>query len=213
MYPFSFLGGVPLQSLTLGFNSISNANILVGDASDVNDWNTFFNLPTNGTPFTSVTVVGNNVELYGGSNINLKNYLFNENSNLLSVNDEANCIITTGEAPFYNNDSLVTCNLPSLTTAGSFGFYGCLSLTAFNLPALVTAGDFCFATCESATSFNLPSCINLGSSVGNDYVFDAIYGNTITLTVPSALMTCNSGYPDGDILALQFANTVTVITV
>jgi hypothetical protein len=203
----------PSLGLILGWNNISNANLLVGDASDVNDWNTFFNLPTNGTPFTSVTVVGNNVELYGGSNIHLRNYLFNNNSNLLSVNDEANCIITTGEAPFNNNYSLVTCNLPSLTTAGYGCFINCASLTAFNLPALVTAGDGCFLNCQSATSFNLPSCINLGSNVEENFVFDGIYFNTITLTVPSALMTCNSGVPDGDILYLYVYDTLTVITV
>ena len=44
-------------------------------------------------------------------------------------------------------------------------------------------------------------------------VFTGITSNNITLTVPSALMTCNAGNPDGDIQYLQSNNTVTVITV
>jgi len=44
-----------------------------------------------------------------------------------------------------------------------------------------------------------------------DYVFTNIAGQTITLTIPSALMTCNGGNPDGDIQYLQANNTVTII--
>jgi hypothetical protein len=43
-------------------------------------------------------------------------------------------------------------------------------------------------------------------------MFYNISGETITLTVPSALMTCNSGNPDGDIQYLQANNTVTIFS-
>jgi hypothetical protein len=43
-------------------------------------------------------------------------------------------------------------------------------------------------------------------------VFFGIFGNTITLTIPATLMTCNDGKPDADIGALQKANSVTIIT-
>ena len=62
-------------------------------------------------------------------------------------------------------------------------------------------------------NINLPMCTNLGGTVGNNSVFFGISGNNITLTVPSALMTCNSGNPDGDIQYLQANNTVTIVTV
>ena len=52
----------------------------------------------------------------------------------------------------------------------------------------------------------------MGPTVDFDYVFDGIYDNIITLTVPSALMICNGGDPDGDIVDLQDNNTVTIIT-
>jgi hypothetical protein len=375
--------------LTLGWDDIANADLLVGDASNVADWNTYFDLPTNGIPFSSVIVTGNTVNLYGGSNINLRDDLFSYNLNLLSVVDEVNCIttagqfsfgdcseatlfdlpslttanaavfyncysvttfnlpsLTTGSYAFFNGctsvttfnlplltyadsycfvgcysvttfnlpsvtyaggeyvfagcssvttfnlpalttagyecfsfcSSLTTVNLPSLTTAGDYCFFACFSTTTydlpslttagqscfqssesvttfdlpslttagdscfnlcfltttFNLPSLTTAGGGCFSTCESVTTFDLPSlttagqscfyscisvttfdlpsCTNLGGTTGDNFVFDSILGNTITLTIPASRMTCDSGNPDGDIQYLQANNTVTVIT-
>jgi len=298
-------------ALKLLFDDITNANTLVGDASSVEDWNTFFDLPTYGNPFTSVEVVGNEVRLFGGSNITIKYGLMQTsfetpNTSLISINDLANCIIeienesfhycvnlesinfpvclittedgaqnygaftsctsltsinmpllenagyftfgntgittidlpsltTAGDGCFYESLSLTTVNLPSLTTAGYSCFYNCLllitvdlplletadgecfgdctSLTTINLPLLTTAGNYCFDDCTSLTTINLPLCTDLGGTVGDDSVFNNILGSTITLTVPSALMTCNIGNPDGDIQYLQANNTVTVVTV
>jgi hypothetical protein len=89
-------------------------------------------------------------------------------------------------------------------------------IETFNLPSLTIAGNGCFTYCVSVTTINLPSCTNLGKTVGDNDVFNYInlnLGNTITLTVPSALMTCNNGNPDGDIQYLQANNTVTIVTV
>jgi len=50
--------------LQLTFDDI--LNVPVASATSVTDWNTFFDLPTYGTPFTGVTVSGNTVILDGG---------------------------------------------------------------------------------------------------------------------------------------------------
>ena len=138
----------------------------------------------------------------------------------------------------FSNCALVTSfNLPNLSTAGAACFSTCSGATSFNLPSLITiygnsffvgcssASGFtiplvtnitynCFASCLSAKYFYLPSCLTLGPTVNNDdFVFLFITGNTITLTIPSALMTCNSGLPDEDIQILRANNTVTIITV
>ena len=60
---------------------------------------------------------------------------------------------------------------------------------------------------------NLDGCLNLGATVGDDLVFENIVGNGILLSVPVALMTCNSGNPDGDIIYLQTGNTVTIVPI
>lgn len=300
-------------ALRLFFYDIEDANLMVGDVTNVDDWNVFFDLPNYGNPFKSVIVDGDEVRLYGGSYITLKYGLFGNLStisrqNLFKIIDDAGCVIIIEDAAFESCIYLKEVSFPEVTTVtyvdyyGAFGdcsnlktaylpklwqlasagpFYGCsklknltlafnqvitigdnafdgcqslesisfpnvvnigstcfqqcTNLTSVNLPSLQYMGDYIFVAANSLTEINLPSllymgtyafytcpllqtitlpvCTNLGPSVGDNGVFFLISGNTITLTVPAALMTCNSGNPDGDIQYLQSNNTVTVITV
>jgi hypothetical protein len=364
--------------LVLAFNDIINANALVGDASNVNDWNTYFDLPTYGTPFSSVDVIDNSVTLFGGSGITTKFGLFSDDPNLLTVYDYAGCVVTLGDETFggiletsgvqevyfpevtetlclyccdstygvfgnchnlvsanipklsimnggefeycdnltdliinysaitylgcyaftnchslnisadfinctyigdygfqetvfsnynmpnlqfagYYSFSFVTANsdlylpsltfagegcfedsnflsvnfpqlttvgddcfynsnisslyLPSLTGVSQGAFYGVSNVTEFNLPSASVIADYSFGNCFLVKTFNLPSCTNLGYTTGNDLVFDGISGNLITLVVPSALLTCNGGNPDGDIVYLTGNSNTVLITI
>jgi len=167
----------PPDALTLGFNNISN--VPVANASSVSDWNTFFDLPTNGTPFTSVLVVGNNVNLIGGSNIDLKDNLFSNNINLISVVDNINCITTAGAACFISGTSILTLNLPSLTTAGNNCLSGCTSLQTINLPQLTTAYSGCFSGCTSLQTIDLPELI---STIGVTGLGSDLFSGCTSLT-------------------------------
>lgn len=273
VYEFKKIVGTPTPSESLSFNltfdNITSADLLVGDSSNVSDWNTFFDLPTLGTPFTSVQVVGNNVFLYGGANIKVKPTLMWNNYYpsyyLLAIDDQAGCITSVGGDAFssclalisvnlpectivYGRDdspaddyggfgycdNLTTISIPKLTTIGRFGIADCSSLsslpfpnltsvaeeglrsnsaTVLDFPLLTTIGNYAFRLCTSVQTISIPSCTALGTTVGNNEVFNSITGKTITLTVPAALMTNNSGNPDGDIQYLQANNTVTVTTV
>ena len=313
--------------LELTFDDISSANNIVGDATSVTDWNTFFDLPAYGNPFSSVTVIGNVVTLNNTGTIAIKEVLFGDENYLLKVIDTG-CVTTIGDSAFaymsslteisfpactetlydsylgwgsgcfgscYNLISInmpalitagdntfdrcssvttfdlpllitagyscfeecsavisfdlpavttvgdycffdctlattfnlpnlitageecfdycyaaITFNLPSLVTAGYNCFYDCENITTFNLPNLITAGDGCFDSCYSLTSLSIPSCTSLGTTTGYNAVFISITGQTITLTVPPALMTCNGGEPDGDIAYLGVYNSVTI---
>jgi len=233
-------------ALRLLFDDIANANSLVGDASNVSDWNSFLDLPALGSPFTSVEVVGNEVKLYGGANIKVKPALMYDEGYqyLVSIVDEIGCITSVGGDAFSYCELLTSVSLPECTIIygwqdspqtdyGGFGY--CQALTNINIPKLVTIGSYgmtdnistslnfpllttvqsyyAFGGCYNVTSINIPSCTTLGATVGNNSVFSGPSGNNITLTVPSALMTCNSGNPDGDIQDLQANNTVTIVTV
>jgi len=363
---------IPIFRLT--FTDISFANTLVGDATDVNDWNTYLDLPVNGTPFDSVIVTGNEVALYGGANVKIKNGAFGALGRppvpfLTSVIDEGGIITEIGILAFYSQSTLVTFSTPnvtiirtgaflqsgitsinfplvnnieqqafrdcvnlvtvsfnSITSLPSACFLGCSSLTNINFPLLESIGNYCFQECSSLTSIDfplvtylgshafaectslqsirfplivnlngistfgntaittltstnfpllatigqtdfgnctsltsvnlpsvfsveyygfgectaltnvqlpnvtytaqrsfrncsaltnlyMPSLSNLGSTVGDNLVFEFMTGATLTFTIPAALMTCNSGNPDGDIQYLQANNTVTIITV
>lgn len=147
------------------------------------------------------------IEAFGNGNaisfINMPNLTYADNSCFLNVDNYSGII-----------------NFPKLTYAGDrcFDMYSC---AGFNLPLVQTIGSRCFENCLYASFYNLNSCTNLGGTTG----FDAVWGNVInrtaislviTLTIPVALMTCDSGNPDGDIVYLidpAQNNTVTIITV
>jgi hypothetical protein len=259
-----------VYTLRLLFDNLANATSLIGgDVNDVAQWNIFFDLPVNGSPFTSVTIVGNEVQLIGGSNITIRERLFSPtspNTFLISIIDDG-CIvyikyggfvwntelttvslpnvitvegyafditpkvasiympelITAGEEAFGSdisypspgsNPVLTSISFPKLETAGAYCFYGYRNVTTINLPKLKSIGQYGFSDCLGVTSISMPVCTDLGGSCfTNTGVFDSIAGQFITLTVPTALMTCNVGSPDKDIQDLQSLNTVTVITV
>jgi hypothetical protein len=110
--------------------------MIVSNPSDVSSWNTFFNLPTNGNTFTSVIISGNTVLLFGGSNIILKNSLFNANASLIKIIDNANCIIQGGTTSITSCSSLIEITLPALTSIGGYGFGYNQNLVTINLPLL-----------------------------------------------------------------------------
>jgi hypothetical protein len=183
-----------VPAFRLVFDSIESADALVGDSANVADWNTFFDLPTYGVPFTSVVIVGSEVKLYGGAGITIIDEAFYDTGSydifLLQIIDNAGSIIGVGDDSFYY----------------------CTELTNITLPYVINVGLYPFEYCLSLTNVNLSSCLQLGPTVGNDDVFYEVVGNNVILTIPAALMTCNSGSPDGDIQYLQANNTVTIVT-
>jgi len=223
--------------LELTFDDI--ANVPVADASSVSDWNTFFDLPTNGTEFSSVEVVGDMVRLIGGSEITTKVELFFENTNLIKFDDKAGCIVELGNASLASNVNIIYVNLPECTTIGDSNFVemffdgivlqlpkvinignGCISAINFHsllLPECLTIGNSSISMSGAAMLTNIenisiPKLAQLGDSVDDNLNF-RMTGYNFTITIPAALMTCNGGNPDGDIQYLQANNTVTIVTV
>jgi hypothetical protein len=139
--------------------------------------------------------------------------IFGYCNSLTSTSFLPSTVTTLPSSTFISCTSLTTVNLPNVTNLADYCFYGCSALTTVNLPAATYIGYFCFGYSTSLTTIDLPSCTDLGGTPGDDSVFYAISGNTITLTVPSALMTIDGGNPDGDIQYLQANNTVTIVTV
>jgi hypothetical protein len=217
-------------------NNVTDFNNFSGDFYSINDWNRFFDLPEYGTPFTTVEVNDNIVKLSGGSDIIMRESLFDGSDSLLEVNDTG-CIIelqynvfgdnesngsyelvsvnfpnvtAAGDYCFYNCESLVSVNLPNLITAGDYCFYECQSLTTINLPRLTTASRRCFEKCYSLTTINLPLCTDLGGTPGDNNVFSDISQNNIVATFNSVLLTNNGGGLDGDIQYLGIFNSLTI---
>ena len=158
--------------LELTFDDIINANTLVGDASNVVDWNTFFGFDIDSslytTIFSSVIVSGNTVYLYGGLGITLKTLLFGNNNNLLRIIDQ-NSIVAVGDTAL-GYCGVIEISLPVCKTTyydsingwgyGSFGYN--YYLTTIYLPKLEVASYYCFYYCPLLTSIYLPSLTYAG---------------------------------------------------
>lgn len=165
--------------LELTFDNI--ANVPVADESNISDWNTFFDLPTYGTPFNSIIIDSNTVKLYGGSGITFKSGLFCESScknNIIKVIDtgtiielESTTIGSIVKSPFAYNDSdleitnacnnLYEVSFQSVISIGIFVFGSCTSLVNISLPNLINVGIAAFYNCISIVNISLPNIINI----------------------------------------------------
>lgn len=207
------LNNAGVRTAAVGLVSVVDTGAVsaIGDASFVNSP---FEAATSLTTLTlpACTSVGENSCLGSG---------------LTSINLPA--CLTLGDSAFLQCASLGTVSLPACTSVGLNSLQECTSLTTLTLPSCLTVGVVGLAGCTGLTSVSLPvatfldasamegntalttisipACTNLGGTTGDDLVFDLIAGNTITLTVKTATAT------DGDVLALQAANTVTLILV
>jgi len=132
------------QALELTFDDI--ANVPVADASSVSDWNTFFDLPTNGTPFTSVQVVDNVVKLYGGDLLNL---IINNDSivNISGLNNYEN--LSTIDMNYCT--SIVTPpDISQITSLLGISFEVCSSMTSIpDISNLLLLQLIDFTACDS----------------------------------------------------------------
>ena len=142
-------------------------------------------------------------------------------------------LTSAGNACFMNCFALTSTTLTNLTSAGISCFNNCNNLTIIDLqnliradydcfgycgratsallPKLSTIGDNCFRYCNALANIDLSTCTALGTTVGDNNVFNGINNNTITLTIPTPFMTCNNGSPDGDIQYLQANNIVNIV--
>jgi hypothetical protein len=197
---------VIILNLRLTFDDISNVQGVIGDPSDVSAWNTYFELPDYGNEFTSVTVEGNVVQLSGGSNITLKESLFDQGDQLgtylLEVDDQLGCIVELEYNVFGTDDygdgcpNLTSVRLPSATTIGDNAFQDCTSLTTIDLPSAISIGttnrssSSAFRKCTSLTTIDLPSATTIGGGAFNQCT------SLTTIDLPSATTIGDNAFQD-----------------
>jgi hypothetical protein len=165
------------NGVALTFSSFDNLNLyLAGGYGDLASWNTWFDLPANGSPFTSIEVIGKTINLIGGSGIILKEDAFSVvivtgppityigfGKDLTSIADTFGAIVSTSAGSFSQCPVLTEVRLPGLITAADSTFYLCEVLSSLHLPALTTAGPNCFQA-TALTAVSLPSLSLAGNS-------------------------------------------------
>ena len=132
-------------------------------------WNTAFNLPINGTPFTGIAVVGDNVYLTNGgvSNIDINNYFGfdTNNGNLLEFDDSLSGYIFSGSInSFYDCPVLTTLLLPALQKVNANFASNCQNLTVVDIPTATLIGGFAFSnsgTLSGNLAVNMPQVVTI----------------------------------------------------
>lgn len=178
----------PALALRLTFDNIAKA-------SSVSVWNTFFDLPTNGTPFTSVGVAGNEVSLYGGIGLNISAALFSGFTTLVGIYDDLGIVTAIDDNAFEDATGLVTANLPYAITVGASSFKGATGLTTLVLTRMTTAGADAFFD-SGLTSISLPAATTLGTQVFGKTVPNATLTNVslpVCVTIGQGCFGQNTG--------------------
>jgi hypothetical protein len=196
-----------IQGLYMQFSTLDNINqYLSGDGyNSVESWNSWFDLPNKGTPFTSVIVSGNTISLLGGGNMTLKqNGFMNKLEDTYSLARDLTTVIDSdgviiaAEPYAFGNDSdgssdLVKLSLPALITAGMGCFTGCTNLVDFSASLLQSVDENCFTDCTSITSLSLS---NLGTtalySFSNCNSLTSIFLPALEYTAGSCFLNCTS---------------------
>jgi hypothetical protein len=188
-----------IAALRLTFDNIANAPV-----STLADWNTFF---STSDPFTSMEIHGNEVRLFGSSNINIADSLFYQNTHLISIIDGSLVIANIGSESFYQCSALTTIDFPvsasigascflqspitkaifpKVTSLTSNTFYNCTALTTAHFPLCTTmTGDNNFYVCTALSDISFGSLATMGNG---EFALNAC----TSISLP-ALTTCGDG--------------------
>lgn len=191
----------PQRKLVLTFDNITN--VPVSTAGDVNQWNTWFGLPTNGIPFSSVTINGAVVTLSGGRNIRLSNFLFSGNdcrSHILKIEDTG-CVSEIGIATFGLSEGDTSEGCANLTRAifplvriiGHSTFSNCLTLSDLQLPSLVgriPTAAFMFCSLQRFVISNKVTRIGARALLGNYSLYSINIPENVTHIEDDVFKSC-----------------------
>jgi hypothetical protein len=160
--------------LRMLFDDIVNApDAPVVDPTNVGQWNAFYDLPTNGTPFTSAWVSGNQVTLVGGGAMTFKDGAFSGSTSILEVHDDAGVVVLVDWAAFINS-SITDVTFDAALTIGEVNKNG----------SFLGAAALANVSMASATTFLNTDAYGAGTFFNNTSI--------VSLTLPSAVTCSNS---------------------
>lgn len=184
----------------------------ISDTSDVSQWNTLlFNLPTNGTPFTSVIVTSNEALFIGGAGITLGSGLFfSPGNHVLEVEDQSG-VVSNVSFICFNANPITTATLNSANTLSDGAFTGCADLETLSAVVATTVAAQCCFGCASATLIDIPLCVNLGANPTDASVFSGCTNPALVLNIAAVNATNNGMAPHASIAALLIANPTATV--
>ena len=186
--------------IAIAFDDISN--VPVNDPTSVTDWNNFIFWGGNSadTKINNVTVGGNNVLLWGITNMTFNQLIFANNPHIISFEDNGS-IISMGYHQLSQMDNINVIVLEGLLEETSESNYAMNpSLLVVNLPKVKNIWHSAFSDSPRLVHINIASCIDLGSGQ-----FDVLIGKDIELTINPVLLT------NPEIISLRANNNVTLV--
>ena len=176
-------------------------------ANDLAAWNTFFDLPANGTAFDSMKVIGDEVTLFNGAGITLKASLFRTSATLLKIEDDVDCVvaiaggrnlgalslcsalttvvlngvITVAEEGLFDNPLLTSLSLTDCTTIGVNGLAENDAIVTLTLPSITSVGNTGMREMSLLTSFTSSTLLTVGNA--------GLWENTSLTTFSAANLT------------------------
>lgn len=155
----------------------------------------------------------NRFEFTAGNAPTLANFETNLGITLVNGTKTGDIITFDNTGYTIGNGKYVASELKSVlsqcTAIGTNGFSGSASLESLYLPQVTSIATQTFFACTELVLLFAPLLETIGTNVTNNSVFANITGNTISVTVPTALATINSGNLEGDLAILDSNNTVT----
>ena len=192
------------QDLTLVFSDFATVDLfLTNGVENLADWND--RLVLTGNPYTSISVDEATYTIYlgGGSNVVLKDNVFNgvlENPNglgedLLQIQDNGT-ITEVGIQSFVDCQNLTLVELLGATTIGDYAFKNCTKLQYVYLPNVTSIGVqgfiYAFNLATLPITLYLPLCTFLGAAAFNGPI-NIDTPNGLIATFPIVMQTNGSG--------------------
>jgi len=166
---------------------IPAAGYPVADPSSLSQWNTFFNLPASGTPFTSIQFFppASQLVLYGNGDpdMTIANNLF-QNSGQIQDFKESGKVIGVADSAFYGS-SLLSYTSTSTLHIGPSAFDSS-NIDMLDVQSCLVIDDYAFRNCPNLAYLQIDVVEQLG-----DFVF--IDCSAIQQIYNDKLLTCGVG--------------------
>jgi len=166
---------------------------------------------------SNFTIVGSDIKCKITGSYAIPATAFDLNSTLCTYYFDTDYLVSSiGNGAFYSTSAFsgYDVNFENCLTVGSSSFSR-IPAKNFLLKNATTIGNSCFAQVINqgiADAHYIPNCTSLGTTSGNNTVFEYIKSGAVIYTNPS-LATNNSGSPDGDLAyAITQGATVRYVT-
>jgi len=150
---------------------------------------------------SNFAIVGSDIKCKITGSYVIPNGAFLANTAITSYIDTDGLVTDIGVEAFKDVTLLKEIDFKGIISLTGTAVFRTSSINKVSLENCTTLGNSSFSSSGNIKLIYIPRCTSLGSSVGDNLVFNVVTNewNASTVYVPIALQTVNSGSPDGDL--------------